>query len=89
MTAFCRKYKKTLTTDEIAFLTKFDTKESNFYGLPKIQTQNCLFRPILSMIGSPQHHLAKCLITELQPVLDKFSNRIIKDSFSFVNVHYA
>ena len=36
ITSFCRKYQKNLTNDEIAFLTKFDTKEANFYGLPKV-----------------------------------------------------
>ena len=32
----CKKYKDCLTKDEISALTKFDYKEANFYGLPKI-----------------------------------------------------
>ena len=40
-------------------------------------------RPILSMIGSSQHKLAKWLCTILQPVLDRYSARCIKDSFTF------
>ena len=62
------------------------SQRPKLYGLPKIHKQNCPLRPILSMIGSPQHHLAKYLITELQPVLDNYSSNTIKDSFSFVDV---
>ena len=36
ITSLCRKYEKCLTPDEIHFLTKFDSKEANFYGLPKV-----------------------------------------------------
>ena len=36
ITSFCKKYQKILTTDEISYLTKFDPKEANFYGLPKV-----------------------------------------------------
>ena len=34
--SFCRKYQNNLTKDEINFISKFDAKESNFYGLPKV-----------------------------------------------------
>ena len=34
--ALCRKYDSALTKDEISYLTKFDSKEANFYGLPKV-----------------------------------------------------
>ena len=40
------------------------------YGLPKIHKQNAPCRPILSMIGSAQHELAKFLAALLQPVLN-------------------
>jgi hypothetical protein len=33
--SLCKKYKACLTTDEINYLTKFDCKEANLYGLPK------------------------------------------------------
>jgi hypothetical protein len=33
--SLCRKHKSCLTPDKVAFLTKFDSKEANFYGLPK------------------------------------------------------
>ena len=34
--SLCRKYDQVLTKDEASFLTNFDFRESNFYGLPKI-----------------------------------------------------
>ena len=34
--SFCNKYNSELTKDEIAFLTNFEYKEANFYGLPKV-----------------------------------------------------
>ena len=38
--------------------------------------------PILSMIGSAQHKLAKFLAPLLQPVLEIYSTNCINDSFS-------
>ena len=55
------------------------------YGLPKIHKNYCPLRPILSMIGSPQNNLAKYLVKILVPVLDKFSNYSLKDSFQFID----
>ena len=37
------------------------------------------------MIGMPQNDLAKFLVKTLAPVLDKFSNYSVKDSFKFKN----
>ena len=54
------------------------------YGLPKIHKNDCPLRPILSMIGSPQIDLAKFLVKTLAPVLDKFLNYSLKDSFQFI-----
>ena len=34
--ALCRKYSSELTKDEINYISRFDYKEANFYGLPKI-----------------------------------------------------
>ena len=53
------------------------------YGLPKIHKPNVPLRPILSMIGSAQHKLAKWLSEVLDPVPQKYSKRCIKDSFMF------
>ena len=43
-------------------------------------------RPILSMIGSAQHELAKFLATLLQPVLELYSINCINDSFFFAEM---
>ena len=54
------------------------------YGLPKTHKKGSPLRPILWMIKSAQHNFAKELSLLLEPVLDKFSSRVVKDSFSFV-----
>ena len=60
------------------------SQRPKLYGLPKTHKTNCPLRPILSMVGSPQHSIAKFLISVLTPVLDKFSKHVVKDSFDFV-----
>ena len=42
--------------------------------------------PILSMIGSAQHELAKFLAALLQPVLELYLTNCISDSFSFAKM---
>ena len=59
------------------------SQRPRLYGLPKIHKQNVPCRPILSMIGSAQHELAKFLSALLQPVLRRYSNNCIQDSFTF------
>ena len=54
------------------------------YGLPKIHKHNMPLRPILAMVGSPTHGLAKWLADILKPVEAIISDRCIGDSFSFV-----
>ena len=56
------------------------------YGLPKLHKQDVPLRPILSMINAPQHAMAKWLTEVLQPVLAKYSERTVKDSFEFCTV---
>ena len=53
------------------------------YGLPKIHKENIPRRPILSMVRSAQHELAKSLGEVLQPVLDSLSHFVVKDFFTF------
>ena len=55
-------------------------------GLPKIDKQDVPCRPILSMIGSAQHELAKFLAALLQLVLEIYSTNCINDSFSFAEM---
>ena len=55
------------------------------YGLPKIHKEGAPLRPILAMINSAHHELAKQLSVVLSPVLEKFSIHALKDSFTFTN----
>ena len=55
------------------------------YGLPKIHKENIPLRPILSMVNSEQHKLAKFLDLSLEPVLKHFLAYCLKDSFTFVD----
>ena len=53
------------------------------YGLPKTHKTGVPLRPILSMVNAPQHAMAGWLAEILQPVLEKFSHHVVKDSFEF------
>ena len=55
------------------------------YGLPKTHKKDIPLRPILSMVGSSQHQLAKWLTSVLDPVLSLYSTYCISDSFTFVD----
>ena len=59
------------------------SQRPRMYGLPKIHKQNAPCRPILFLIGSAQHELAKFLAALLQPVLNYYSINCIQDSFTF------
>ena len=59
------------------------SQRPQMYGLPKIHKPNVPLRPILSMIGSAQHELAKWLSEVLDPVLQKYSKHCINNSFTF------
>ena len=45
--ALCRKFDSILTKDEISYLTKFDSREANFYGLPKIHKSQIIKDAVL------------------------------------------
>ena len=55
------------------------------YGLPKTHKKDIPLRPILSMVGSSQHQLAKWLTSVLDSVLSLYSTYCISDSFTFVD----
>ena len=61
------------------------SQRPKLYGLSKAHKKEIPLRPILSMIKSPQSNLSTFLISVLEPVLDKFSNHTVPDSFSFVD----
>ena len=56
------------------------------YGLSKTHKTDIPLRPILSMVGSSQHELAKFLAVTLQPVLEFYSSFCIQNSFSFAEL---
>ena len=54
------------------------------YGLPKIHKPGLPLRPILDMCNSPYHHLAKWLVSVLEPLRKEVSKHSLKDSFEFI-----
>ena len=56
------------------------------YGLPKLHKSGQPLRPILSMTGAPQYNVSKWLCRLLDPVVQVYSTRCIKDSFAFVDL---
>ena len=55
------------------------SQRPRMYGLPKTHKEDIPLRPILSMIGSSQHELAKWLAEILAPVLKLYSSYSVKD----------
>ena len=53
------------------------------YGVAKVHKEGVPLRPILAMIGSPQHATTKWLAQVLEPVSTKYSRYVVKDSFAF------
>ena len=59
------------------------------YGLPKVHMYKpspIPLRPILSVVGSAQHEMARWLAEVLEPVLKRFSSHVVSDSFQFCDV---
>ena len=76
---------KILTRDIYDRIRPTGSQRPRMYGLPKTHKENIPLRPILSMIGSSQHELAKWLSKVLAPVLKLYSSNCVKDSFTFAN----
>ena len=55
------------------------------YGLPKIHKNDVPLRPIMSMSGSAAYDISRWLARLLDPVVELFSSRCVKDSFEFVD----
>ena len=53
------------------------------YGVPKTHKSGVPLRPILSMVNAPKHDLAKWLAEVFKPVVRKYSDHVIKDTFDF------
>ena len=56
------------------------------YGLPKIHKPGTPLRPVLDMVNSPYHALAKWLCSRLEPVKKVLSQHCVRDVFEFVNM---
>ena len=57
------------------------TTRPRMYGVPKVHKTGVPLRPILSMINSPQHEMAKWLAEVLSPVVKLFSQHTVVDTF--------
>lgn len=55
------------------------------YGLPKTHKSNVPLRPILSMVGSAYHKVAKWIARYLEPVSLLYGGNCIRDSFTFAD----
>ena len=65
-------------------LTQTDTTLAKAYGLPKIHKADVPLRPIISLVNSPTHFLAKLVYTELKKCIKPPSSRV-NNSFEFKN----
>ena len=74
-----------LTRDIYDRIRPTGSQRPRMYGLPKTHKEDIPLRPILSMIGSSQHELAKWLSEVLAPVLKLYSSNCVKDSFTFAS----
>ena len=80
-----RKMKeKKLSEDEYERIRPSGSTRPRMYGLPKIHKPEPFpLRPVLSMVGSAHHELARWLAELLKPVLEHYSTHTVKDSFQF------
>ena len=74
-----------LSENEYNFIRPVGSQRPRLYGLPKTHKTGTPLRPILSLVGSAEHNLAKFLNSILEPVTTRFSKFTIKDSFTFAD----
>lgn len=60
------------------------TTTPRMYGIPKMHKPGMPLRPILSMVASPYHELAKWLVDAIEPVRKGFTPHSLKDTFEFI-----
>ena len=75
---------KTITEEVHNFIHPTGSQTPRLYGLPKTHKEDIPLRPVLCMVDAPQYKLSKWLISVLEPVLLKYSEYTVKDSFQFV-----
>ena len=76
---------KELSQENFELIRPVGSIRPRLYGVPKLHKKDIPLRPILSMVKSPQHQIARFLNKLLEPVLQHFSKYIVKDSFKFVD----
>ena len=72
------------TNKQRLFLSSSFSSNPQIYGLPKIHKEGIPLRPIVSVIGSPTHRLARELVRILSP-LEGTTDSHVKNSTDFVN----
>ena len=77
---------KQLTREVYNRVRPVGSTRPRMYGVPKLHKEGVPLRPILSMINSPQHELAKWLTEVLRPVLSKYSQHTVRDTFEFCDM---
>ena len=82
---FSLKKNGSITPEVYASIRPVGAQRPRMYGLPKTHKTNVPVRPILSMIGSAQHKLAKWLIGILEPVRSMYDSHCVADSFTFAH----
>ena len=80
-----RKINKQLTEEDYKVVRPIGSQRPRLYGLPKVHKKDVPLRPILSMVGSAQHKLAKWLVRLLEPVIKFYTEYCVEDSFTFVD----
>nr|CAH8859853.1 unnamed protein product [Trichobilharzia regenti] len=55
------------------------------YGLPKVHKENVPLRPVIEMVNSPYHQIAKWLADILEPVKRHMTRYSLKDTFDFID----
>lgn len=80
-----RKVMRQLTEADYKAIRPTGSQRPRLYGLPKVHKNDVPLRPILSMINSAQHKLAKWLVKLLEPVIKFYTVHCVKDTFTFVD----
>ncbi|CAH8603506.1 unnamed protein product [Dicrocoelium dendriticum] len=75
---------KLITKSEYEKLKPSGGHLPRLYGLPKVHKEGAPMRPILDMVGSPQHLLAQWMVNKLQPLRDMVCTYCVRDSFEFI-----
>ncbi|CAH8502173.1 unnamed protein product [Dicrocoelium dendriticum] len=75
---------KLITKKEFEKLKPSGGHLPRLYGLPKVHKEGAPMRPILDMVGSPQHLLAQWMVAKLQPLRNLVCTYCVRDTFEFI-----